>query len=326
VTDAVRASNDVHRRGLPASVTMGFERPELRTAAALQTTCTEVDRVAPFSGHVVDVWSPTWTYVSLMVDGELVGLLIQPGGDPAELAVRPDFRGRGLGGAVLDQLLAGPAPAVWAHGSLPAAAGLAASRGLVVVRELLQMRRHLDDLPAAELPPGVSLRAFRPGDDEDAFLAVNARAFAWHPEQGRMDRTALAAEMAQPWFDPAGFLLAVGEDGRLLGYHWTKVHDIDPTPAGNEPRPLGEVYVLGVDPQSPVRRLGTPLTLAGLRYLRDRGLDQVTLYVEADNGSALKLYERLGFRRYLTDVVYARPSGSAGSGAAAGGGDPHPRP
>ena len=69
---------------------------------------------------------------------------------------------------------------------------------------------------------------------------------------------------------------------------------------------LGEVYVLGVDPQVPIRRLGTPLTIVGLRYLRDRGLDTVLLYVEGDNDRAWRLYERLGFSRHLSDAVYQR--------------------
>ena len=74
------------------------------------------------------------------------------------------------------------------------------------------------------LPARGDVRTFRPGDDDVAFLGVNARAFAWHPEQGRLDQAGLAAEMAQDWFDPAGFFLAVDADDTVLGFHWTKVH------------------------------------------------------------------------------------------------------
>ncbi|MDQ4115701.1 MAG: GNAT family N-acetyltransferase, partial [Actinomycetota bacterium] len=105
----------------------------------------------------------------------------------------------------------------------------------------------------------------------------------------------------EEWFDPAGFLLALDRDGRLLGYHWTKVH-----PATADEPAIGEVYVLGVDPDAHGRGLGRTLTLAGLRYLRDRGLDAVLLYVEADNGPAVRVYEQLGFTVHAADVNYAR--------------------
>ncbi len=156
----------------------------------------------------------------------------------------------------------------------------------------------------AQAPPpnGVQLRAFEPGHDERQFLAVNARAFEWHPEQGRLDLAGLQAEMAQPWFDPAGFILAVDERDVVLGFHWTKVHSDGPVP-------LGEVYVLGVDPLAalhgePIRGLGGPLLAAGLAHLAGAGLETVLLYVEGDNARALKLYRRLGFDTFSTDVVY----------------------
>ena len=124
--------------------------------------------------------------------------------------------------------------AVWAHGDLPAAKALAVRYQLRVSRELVQMRRPTaDPLPAPELPDGVRIRTFVPGVDDASFLAVNARAFSWHPEQGRLDQAGLDREMAQDWFDPTGFFLAVDADDRLLGYHWTKVHDHDPTPAAD---------------------------------------------------------------------------------------------
>ncbi|MFP5069086.1 mycothiol synthase [Pseudonocardia nantongensis] len=227
----------------------------------------------------------------------------------AELAVHPDARRAGLGSALVTGLESRTAsPHVWAHGDLPAAAALAGSRGYRRDRVLWQMRRpvagpNAAPLPELQLPDGVTLRAFVPGRDDDEFLRVNNAAFEWHPEQGGWSGSELAARQAEEWFDAAGFLLATDPDGRLLGYHWTKVHPAAETDTGE---PMGEVYVLGVDPAAHGRGLGKVLTLAGLHHLRERGLGTVLLYVEADNGAAVRVYERLGFTVYAADVNYAR--------------------
>lgn len=246
-------------------------------------------------------------------DGALGYAQVESGeeGGPAsaELVVHPTSRRRGAGTRLLRavETLSPGGVRVWAHGDLAGARALAASAGYRRARELWRMRRDLaGDLPDVDLPEGVSLRAFRPGQDDEAWLTVNARAFANHPEQGSMTHRDLRDRMAEPWFDPQGFLVA--EDagtGRMLGFHWTKVHD---GTAGSPP--VGEVYVVGVDPAAQGRRLGPALTLAGLHHLRDRGLTAVILYVESDNHPAVRVYSGLGFERVDTDVMYAGPGGA----------------
>ncbi|WP_035846333.1 mycothiol synthase [Kitasatospora azatica] len=226
----------------------------------------------------------------------------------AELAVHPGLRGQGLGRSLVEAVLAeaGPARTVdfWAHGGHPAARRLAERFGAELVRELRQMRRTGPAPAAVPLPEGVTLRTFRPGLDDEAWLRLNALAFAHHPEQGSWTAQDLADRLAEPWFDPNGFFLAIRND-QLVGFHWTKVHPATAT----EPA-LGEVYVVGVDPAEQGSGLGRALTAAGLRHLADdRGLETVLLYVDADNPAAVRVYERVGFTIHEVDLMYRVKSG-----------------
>ena len=242
-------------------------------------------------------------------------LVSETPGDPGvlELVVHPNYRNQGVGtalaaavqDAVRDRPSAGdgdPRPAAWSHGNHEAAVELAARFGYRPVRDLWKMRlsRSNASLPEVQFPEGVTLRPFEPGHDEQAWLDVNAAAFAHHPEQGSMSLADLQARMDEGWFDPAGFLLAVDGEGRILGFHWTKVHP----GTGGHPA-IGEVYVVGVSPEAQGRGLGKALTVAGIEHLHAAGLDAVMLYVDADNTAAVALYRRLGFVRWDQDVMYA---------------------
>ena len=242
-------------------------------------------------------------------------------GSSAELAVAPHARGRGLG-AALARALTEQTPdgrlRLWAHGDAPAAAALARRLGFERSRVLLQMRRQLDaPLPEPVLPDGVQVRTFVPGQDEQAWTELNNRAFVGHPDQGGWGVHEVELREKEPWFDPEGFFLAE-RDGRLVGFHWTKVHgghggddphehDEDhPEHEHHDHPPIGEVYIVGVDPSEQGRGLGPALTLVGLRSLQERGLASVLLYVDESNTAAVKTYERLGFARHAVDVSYSR--------------------
>ncbi|MGN9893033.1 mycothiol synthase [Micromonospora sp. L31] len=285
---------------------------EVAEALALARLAGDADGADPFDEHTLlrlrDPEAPAVHLTARATDGTLTGYAHVDTSDPAagvgaELAVHPAYRRRGTGRALARGVLAaasGPVRA-WAHGDHPSAAALAVDLGFTRARVLWQLRRSLAAaLPAPRLPDGVVLRAFRPGADDEAWLALNTRAFAAHPEQGRWTPADLRARLAEPWFDPAGFLLAVEEaSGRLLGFHWTKVHE---RPGSAR---IGEVYVLGVDPAAHGGGLGRALTTAGLAHLRDaRGLDRVMLYVDESNSSAVALYERIGFARWCGHVNY----------------------
>ncbi len=229
-----------------------------------------------------------------------------------ELGVAPGARRHGIATTVARELLGDPAirpghARVWAHGDRPGSAELARALGLARERDLWMMRRPAGagPLPAARPVDGVTIGPLRVGRDEPDVVAVNARAFSWHPEQGAMTVDDVVRREQEPWFDAEGFLLARDDrDGRLLGFHWTKVHPDGARDGG----PVGEVYVVGVDPDAQGRGLGGALTLAGLHHLAGRGLAEVVLYVEADNAPAVATYRRLGFEVDAVDVSFGLPA------------------
>ena len=271
------------------------------------------DGVAPVGDQVLRELAHDRTRHLLATDGDgsdgvVAYLNLAPAADDtpamAELVVHPEARRRGIGTAMLRTALpaGGSGTRVWAHGNLEPARATAAALGLEVARELLQMRRPLNDLPAVPAVPGVRVSTYSGPDDDAGLLRVNNAAFAWHPEQGGWSEDDLAERRGEAWFDPAGLFLAYDDagGGALLGFHWTKVHS----------ESLGEVYVVGVDPAAQGRGLGNLLTLTGLHHLADRlaGGRQdasVMLYVEADNTAAVKTYRRLGFEVSNTDAAYA---------------------
>jgi mycothiol synthase len=309
-------------------------------AAALRLVraATDEDGVSPLSEHVLlhlrYGGDPRARSFLLKSGLELAGYAHLDPTDPVqgpsgELVVHPAFRRRGLGLELLRAVNAeadGPqgrqAPAVrsadaspatglrlWAHGDLPGAARLAASAGFSRVRALWQMRRSLQTrIGRPNFVEGITVRTFVPGQDEDAWTELNRKAFVGHPEQGTWTRTDLDLREREPWFDPDGFFLAT-RGGKLAGFHWTKIHDQHDGGNGHHHEPIGEVYVVGVDPGERGSGLGRALTLAGLRYLRSRGLFQVMLYVDETNTAAIGMYEAIGFSHWGTDVMYAAAEG-----------------
>ncbi|HLS14845.1 MAG TPA: mycothiol synthase [Beutenbergiaceae bacterium] len=251
--------------------------------------------------------------------GELVAFA-QLNAGSAEMAVHPEHRRRGHGGALLSAILqADPATRIWAHGDLPPARSMAATYGLEQVRDLWVMSRPAPtpaQAPPVQPPAGVQIRTFEVGTDEQAWLEVNSRAFADHPEQGRTTLADLQARIEQPWFDPAGFWLAFDEaTGQLLASMWTKVTGPDgATGQGSTAEPaeqaarVGEIYVLGVDPAAQGRGLGSTLTGVAMHAFGQAGLDRLELYVEGENAPAIAVYHRAGFQRSAVHVQYARLS------------------
>jgi len=269
----------------------------LASFQAVSTAARAIDGYEPFNEQTLfDVRAGKRTAYSLSA-GQVVGAAVAGAGE-VDLVVAPTARRRGYGRCALASMLEtvdGEVTA-WSHGDHPGARALAARFGFEAVRTLLELRMPLGPQPLHPSPEKFVIDTFRPDTDAAEWVALNAHVFAAHPEQGGVTLADLTDRQAEHWFSAPDFLVARDRGGRMVGYNWLKVEG-----------DVGEIYVLGVDPDTAGAGLGRALMLAGLARLSARGCTTASLYVEADSVGPLHLYRSLGFTDHTVDVQYRRP-------------------
>ena len=281
----------------------------------LISAATEQDGIPPIAEHIVlhlrHGGDKDDRHLIVEENGEIVGyahidLTDEVAGSSAELVIHPRHRGKGFGRTLLESICSITSARLWSHGDLPSAQKLAKDYGLVRVRTVIQMRRSLNH-PLPELTTDLKVRSFLPGLDDEAWLALNNRVFAGHPEQGGWTIENLQQRMHESWFDPQGFLL-VTKGVELTAFCWTKIHGAHSHAHDGQAEhghdPIGEIYAMGVDPSYQGKRIGGAITIAGLAHLRRQGLMSAMLYVDAESSTAIKLYKDLGFSEWGRDVMY----------------------
>ncbi|WP_291053419.1 mycothiol synthase [Herbiconiux sp.] len=291
--------------------------PFLRLAARAAL----VDGQHPFNDQaLVDIGKGTRSLLLAERSGSVVGAAIVGQGE-LEFVIDPEWRQEGLGRQLLEIVLRNPpapdatggALLAWAHGDHPGSRRLAQTHRFAPVRTLLQLRREVASPPPSSassavpgaLPEGFSVTTFRGGADVDEWVALNARVFAGHAEQGGLTADDLRFRMSESWFEPEDFLLLRDASGRLVGYNWLKIEPDDPR--------VAEIYVVGVEEGHAGQGLGRELMNRGLARMAARGASQAALYVDGDNERAVALYRSLGFTDHTIDVQYEhRPGGRPG--------------
>lgn len=343
LADANRAQADLASSGQPGGEHLVTETR--RAAEQILQAAEAADGFAPLSEQFVAGLSDQRVgqqQVLAFLDDELVGLAgvdgWQPGsagdadGDArgdvnAEMVIAPSHRGQGFGTCLYRHLreLVGTSLQVWAHGQLPAARTIAEKHQLQIVRHLLVMSLTGAGLQKSAEPGAAPARFVaadytesvdRFGADhvENSWVEANNQAFSWHPEQGGWDRDRLHRAMEAEWFDPQDVILlwdndaAVGVDKHpaLAGFHWTKWHGA----AEDSAEAAGEVYVIALASAYQGRGLSGHLLRLGIKQMVNKGATEVILYVEKDNESAVRVYEKSGFDIAENHMVYAANSGN----------------
>lgn len=272
-------------------------------AADLVADAERVDDIAPLSEQFVlglDDASKGHRHVGAFDGDALIGVAAVEN-TQAELVIAPEHRGKGHGAALVQHLLDTGVTDFWAHGDHEGAQAIARAHGMEITRELVVMLT--STLPEHfEAPEGFEVmnleQAREKLDQADAqWLEVNNQAFSWHPEQGGWDQDKLDKAQQVQWFNSDDVLFLVDSaEGKIAGFHWLKRH--------TDTR--GEIYVVGLSDSYRGKGLGGPLIQMGLAHLSQAGMQEVILYVEADNKPAVKAYEALDFTVIERHVVYSR--------------------
>jgi mycothiol synthase len=230
--------------------------------------------------------------------------------------IRPDMRRRGIGRALLHWVegraretatdWAGPEPhafSAWVGDTQPGAIALLESEGYHRVRYGFMMIRPLSEpIPDAPLPEGLEVRLVKEADHRRIWDA-DTEAFQDHWEAAVRTEEDFAGMFSVPGIDTSLWRVAWSGDevaGSVMNFVY---------PEENERLGVRRGWLDHISVRRPWRRRGLAgaLIADSLRALRDRGLDEAALGVDAENPSgALRLYESLGFSRLHTDISFRK--------------------
>jgi mycothiol synthase len=268
-------------------------------------------------------FDPALDIVVAEIDGRIVGgaethLEVRDGiaVHQQEGWVRPAFRRRGIGRALLEHAeqrgrdVAADWPGdephafnAWANDTETDAIGLLEASGYDRVRYGFMMVRSLSDpIADAPLPKGLEIRPVR---EEDHRRIWDADCEAFLDHWGSYQRT---EEDRESWFgtpelDTTLWKVAWAGD-EVAGSVMSFIFDEE-----NERLGVRRGWLEHISVRRPWRRRGvaSALIVESLHVLRERGMEEAALGVDAENLSgALRLYESHGFHRHRTGIAFRK--------------------
>ena len=174
--------------------------------------------------------------------------------------------------------------------------------GFKYIRRYLELFLDIDKIPDKDLEKaGKECRQLLPGEEPE-LTDIQNRAFADHwgyqpntPETIRYD-IGLSHRSSED-------IIVTCEENSIQGYCWTEIID---TGTGSDEEKHGIIYMIGTDPEYRGKGLGKKVLLAGLSYLKSKGIKTVSLSVDSENRVAYELYRSMGFEERGSTLWYEK--------------------
>jgi ribosomal protein S18 acetylase RimI-like enzyme len=191
----------------------------------------------------------------------------------------------------------------WVDDRMADGIALLESAGYRRTRYGFTMIRPLSEpIPEAPLPPGLEIRPVVERDHR-AIWDADCEAFRDHWQAAERTEEDFVRWFTMPNLDTN--LWRVAWDGdQVAGSVWNLVWSEE-----NERLGLSRGWLEHISVRRPWRKRGvaSALIAGSLRMLRDMGLREALLGVDAENPTgALRVYESLGFRRYRTGISFRK--------------------
>ncbi len=172
--------------------------------------------------------------------------------------------------------------------------------GFRFVRQFFELSLSLSDLPDAA-PNVYSYRYLQPGE-ENKLTQIQNRCFTgtWGYNPNTIENTTYYINLS--YHSPEDIVL-ICEGDKPVGYCWTEISCKVET-VNSERK--GRIFMLGVDPDYRGRGIGKIALLAGLSYLKSKGVQVVELTADSENEAACALYHSVGFKLWTNSLWYEK--------------------
>ncbi len=284
--------------------------------------CREAENLKP-SGHtvtpkIVAEWlnwpnySPEKDLFMVEINGDIIGCLDlrpEPGISRTILNcyLRPGHRRKGLARKLLTRAMkrARELGAEVAHVNVPeddeVAKTVLSRLGFNCIKRFHELKLDMARLDWQEAEEAAhKCRSLKRGE-EDILTHIQNRSFTgtWGYNPNTPDTIAYYIRLGG--FSPEKVILAC-EENDVTGYCWTEILHDEESSSGLE----GEIHMLGTDPDFRGRGIGRRALLAGLVYLRSKGVQVAGLTVDSDNTEACGLYKSVGFQLRKSYLWYEK--------------------
>ncbi|HEX8596973.1 MAG TPA: GNAT family N-acetyltransferase [Chloroflexia bacterium] len=178
--------------------------------------------------------------------------------------------------------------------------------GYSPVRYWFKMARDLSEpIPHPVLPEGYTLTHTQGADTAATWIEMFNLSFVDH--WGHHDESAESHAhwlSNHPNYVKERDLVAITPDGTWASFCFCMIYPDDNEAKG---RKEGWIDILGTRRGYRKMGLGTAMLLAGMRKLKEDGMDTAVLGVDAENPSgALRLYESVGFKQVRSSITYSK--------------------